>query len=1081
MKIEQQTWLPPKYPTAPLMTASEWKAKQSGGAPVEPAEPTEQAILGGRTEEPKKGLFGRFLGKAKSKVKSVKSKLKTVTEVAGLVTAGLVPMARPLLEYGLGKLTKAGRADERPLAVWLNEEHADSVQVAAGNVLTKVSPKMEEGLGLNPQELIEAQKTLHDILAPEKTIAGKQVPQWMKKMATKPRQDALGKLAEKDPMRARELQSTVDSLSPFPSFVFLGEGQRHLADKISQDFDKSLDPAAHNPYKGTPAERVWNTLAEQAKKKDKLPVYVSRDGTMGDMDSTDNIVAATISSLAKRSNHHGDTFVQPTHLFEHLTARTEAYYHEIQPWIQRQDPELAQTADKIKSNMEPVKIGATENAVRKLFSGSEVSPRFWAADKDKVNKGHELFMSVATPAGKDNADIDSMCQLADLVTSLDRDLVTGVQSEWVRMAKNLDSEQVEAMFKPLAKAWVTLNTLDPSHPKFHKVSPDNAPSPKEFSKHPFVRNSGGQEAPTRYDRSEALGQGIDNLLDGLGVDARKDFLAILKTEIKGAESALIERDDQLRSAIPSFHGTHPESAIRGHLAIEGLVEPLSVLFDRSIGRGDRLQGQPGTTEEVKTMARRHASLMDWTVGHQNRYNTVESQISQKLLNEIEQTGDGSLMVSEFYQGIGDLHYTPLNTKPKERKVLGQGEGEMEVSVVLEGGGGKGLAYIENLRQMEANFDSSQEGQFAITEYVGTSAGSLMAGLMAAGFSVDELEDVMNQLNFEEFYSDYIWKQGGIDPKARGINRGGMFSMQEMYKTLQGLMAKKLGVEGRPVLMSDLPHKFKAVTTVLNTDLPEDHPMRGQIDKDGQLVYNTEDHPNMDAVGAMLASSAFPFFFDPPQMLEVGPGGEFLSSEVHRIQNVDGGALNNFPVGEAAGDEQTVMVVQPTRYTGMSTLNFAPDQATRDAVNRENRELSELHGAATIRTLNEARRQGATKLVWGLNLASEEEQAKPILQGRTKQETAGLAQIAQDNDMNLTDAKSAQELMEKMAGKDSKFKSLARKIATRALHGKEGSLHKEGYRPATEEAQGLEDVVTGLGGAVLWKGGPHRLFQQEEAS
>jgi predicted acylesterase/phospholipase RssA len=1078
MQIKSSPWPAPKVPRVKLKTPKDQR----------PTETVDRAVLSGQTpkpEKPKKGIFSKVFGKTKSVVGGVVGKLKTVDTVGGMVVSALVPMARPLFEYAAGKLSAAGRADSRPLAVWLDEEHPDAVQVATGNVLTKMSPKIEEGLGLNPQELIEAQKALDDILAPEATVVGKQVPQWMRKMSDWPRMDALEELAKTEPDKAQKLRDKVDSQSPYPSFVFLGKDKRHLADKLTREFDSTLDPLARNPYKGTPLENVWTSLAEQAQNKEKLPVYVSRDGTLGEMDSTDNIVASTISSLTSRSNIDGDDYTKPTEFFGYLTARTEAYYHEIQPWIQTQDPELARKAEEIKSDIAPKEMSVVKKGLRKLFGGSDVAPRYWAADGQHVDKAHRAFMSVAKPAGKEGASVDSMCQLADLVTSLDRDLATGVQSQWIRMAKNLDDDQIKEMFQPLAQAWIGLSTLAPDEPGFHKVAPDSAPAPTEIETDPLNRgSSAGDKEPIPYDRSQALGQGIDHLLDGLGVDARKDFIKILESEIRRAEPKIVAREAELRQAFPNFHGTHPESAIRGNLAVTGLAEPLAILRESARPARGATPAQKEKTKDIRHIARRHGSLMTWAVSQGQRYASADKQIPPRFLTEVQETGNGPLMVSEFYQGSPHEIYTPLTSEPKMRKVLGKGDGEIGVSVVLEGGGGKGLAYIESLRQMMQNFDQSEDGKFAIDEYVGTSAGSLTAGFMAAGFEVDELAEAMKEMDFNGFYSDYIWKQGGIDPRARGVNRGGMFSMQQMYKTLHTMLSKKLGIEGRPILMSDLPYKLKVVTTVLNTDLPEDHPMRDKIDKDGQLVYSSDETPNVDAIGAMLASSAFPFFFDPPQMIEVGSKAYPWSrnGKEQRIQNVDGGALNNFPVAEATRDEDTAMAVWSVRYGGLTTLDFDPDAEVLAAVDKENREWADEHGPAMTRTMQQARvEKGLKRMVIGLNLADEAEQAKPILQGQTKAETADYREIAEREGLDLTNAADAQKLMEKMAGKDDTWKQkLARRIANFALDGKDGSLRKFGYVPPEEEAKGLEDVLRALGSAVMWKGGRERLFQKEGA-
>ena len=97
---------------------------------------------------------------------------------------------------------------------------------------------------------------------------------------------------------------------------------------------------------------------------------------------------------------------------------------------------------------------------------------------------------------------------------------------------------------------------------------------------------------------------------------------------------------------------------------------------------------------------------------------------------------------------------------------------------LEGGGGRGFAYPECLQQLQSSFTKSEHG-YEVDEYVGTSAGSIVAALLAAGYSVAELREVMQTIDFSAFNADAAWLMGGVDPKARGITRTGLFSTQKM--------------------------------------------------------------------------------------------------------------------------------------------------------------------------------------------------------------------------------------------------------------------------------------------------------------
>lgn len=158
--------------------------------------------------------------------------------------------------------------------------------------------------------------------------------------------------------------------------------------------------------------------------------------------------------------------------------------------------------------------------------------------------------------------------------------------------------------------------------------------------------------------------------------------------------------------------------------------------------------------------------------------------------------EGPVGVSEFYRQIGQP--SPPRPGPQTREVLGKGRGQTGVSLVLEGGGGKGFCYVECLKQLKQAMERSQKGQFAIDEFVGTSAGAITAGLLASGIPLEELSDVMKVLDFKKFFSDFIWIQGGVDPQARGVNQAGC-SVSKPCIALDGLLSEQLGVEGRPIL------------------------------------------------------------------------------------------------------------------------------------------------------------------------------------------------------------------------------------------------------------------------------------------
>jgi NTE family protein len=81
----------------------------------------------------------------------------------------------------------------------------------------------------------------------------------------------------------------------------------------------------------------------------------------------------------------------------------------------------------------------------------------------------------------------------------------------------------------------------------------------------------------------------------------------------------------------------------------------------------------------------------------------------------------------------------------EEKAL---EAEPQIVLVLSGGGARGIAHIGVIRVLE-------ELHIAPDLIVGTSMGSIIGGLYAAGWSPDEMEEVVRTIDWEKIFTDRI--------------------------------------------------------------------------------------------------------------------------------------------------------------------------------------------------------------------------------------------------------------------------------------------------------------------------------------
>ena len=99
-----------------------------------------------------------------------------------------------------------------------------------------------------------------------------------------------------------------------------------------------------------------------------------------------------------------------------------------------------------------------------------------------------------------------------------------------------------------------------------------------------------------------------------------------------------------------------------------------------------------------------------------------------------------LVVLTFFI-ISNSFYAGENEKPKDRP---------SVALVLSGGGAKGFAHIAVLEVIE-------ELGIPIDMVIGNSIGSVIGGLYCAGYSTEEMLDVIESVNWAKLFRCFMWK------------------------------------------------------------------------------------------------------------------------------------------------------------------------------------------------------------------------------------------------------------------------------------------------------------------------------------
>ncbi len=225
--------------------------------------------------------------------------------------------------------------------------------------------------------------------------------------------------------------------------------------------------------------------------------------------------------------------------------------------------------------------------------------------------------------------------------------------------------------------------------------------------------------------------------------------------------------------------------------------------------------------------------------------------------------------------------TTLMPWPVGAQTPHKAKGRPTIGLVLGGGGAKGLAHVGVIRALEEN-------HIPVDVISGTSMGAIVGSLYASGYSADELENIVNEMDWHDvfndktsrsratfrrkadefgFLTDYkiTFKDGKI-VLPRGIIQG-----QNLFLELSRLLATTRSI-GR---FDDLPIPFRLVATDLGTG-------KAVVMKDGDLAT------------AVFASMAIPGLVPP------------VEREGHYL--IDGGLVDNVPVDLARAMGADIVIV-----------------------------------------------------------------------------------------------------------------------------------------------------------------------------
>lgn len=225
---------------------------------------------------------------------------------------------------------------------------------------------------------------------------------------------------------------------------------------------------------------------------------------------------------------------------------------------------------------------------------------------------------------------------------------------------------------------------------------------------------------------------------------------------------------------------------------------------------------------------------------------------------------------------------------------------MEIYAIFEGGGAKGIGHVGALSALHYFFGNRIAG------VAGTSAGAIVAALLAVGYRPSELFDEatgtgllatdLEQLVGRQQWDRYEWFRERTEQLLSGSSLGNCLRLafQRKYRRAVSEFAERRGLLATDIFRDQfeawLQRKVQPGPTgkVLFSDLPANGMLlkivAADLDEKKPVVFSAQDTPDVAIADAVAASIAIPFVFR-PVTIEVNSKRRTL---------VDGGVVSNFP-------------------------------------------------------------------------------------------------------------------------------------------------------------------------------------------
>lgn len=196
--------------------------------------------------------------------------------------------------------------------------------------------------------------------------------------------------------------------------------------------------------------------------------------------------------------------------------------------------------------------------------------------------------------------------------------------------------------------------------------------------------------------------------------------------------------------------------------------------------------------------------------------------------------------------------------------------------VFEGGGVKGTGFVGAISAIE-------NAGYEFENVVGTSAGAIVASLIAAGYKADELKREIFNLDFKMFKQKRFLSYFGYIGKFINVfNHFGIYSTDCFEEWINALLLKKNKTLFKHIKTNHKDKKYKYKFQAIASDLTD----KKLLILPNDLNFFGIDPDEFPISKAVRMSISIPLFFEPYKLKDV-------SGKNHII--VDGGLLSNYPI------------------------------------------------------------------------------------------------------------------------------------------------------------------------------------------